>query len=104
MRCTAAMPHPIAVMWGTVFSGCNLGRLLGTGFLHGRLLGVGFLHGRLLGVGPGDSRPGEGGPMLCMLEGLNGLKFFSTSQGESVRLPVAIYSDIHADAVNNFLD
>ena len=37
-------------------------------------LGGGFLRlGRLLGVGPGDSRPGEGGPMLCMLEGLNGL-------------------------------
>ena len=31
--------------------------------------------------------------MLCMLEGLNGLVIFLRSQGESVRLPVAIYSD-----------
>ena len=31
--------------------------------------------------------------MLSMLEGLNGLVIFLKSQGESVRLPVAIYSD-----------
>ena len=37
--------------------------------------------GRLLGVGPGDSRPGEGGPMLCMLEGLNGLIIFKEPGG-----------------------
>ena len=45
-------------------------------------LGGGFLRlGHLLGVGPGDSRPGEGGPMLCMLEGLNGLIIFRRAKG-----------------------
>ena len=91
---------------GTVFSGCCLGRLLGVGFLHGRLLGVGplgagslesaisylswgrFLRlSHLLGVGPGDSRPGEGGPMLCMLEGLNGLIIFRRARGSRLGYP-----------------
>ena len=45
-------------------------------------LGEGFLRpGRLLVVGPGDSRPGEGGPMLCMLEGLKGLIIFEELGG-----------------------
>ena len=88
------------VLVGAVLAGFLHGRLLGVGFLHGRLLGVGplgagslesaisylswgrFLRlGRLLGVGPGDSRPGEGGPMLCMLEGLNGLIIFEELGG-----------------------
>ena len=82
------------------------GRLLEVGFLHGRLLGVGplgagslesaisylswgrFLRlGHLLGVGPGDSRPGEGGPMLCMLEGLNGLIIFQRARGSRLGYP-----------------
>ena len=45
--CTAAMPHPIAVMWAQSLAGAVL-----AGFLYGRLLGVDYLHGRLLGVGP----------------------------------------------------
>ena len=76
------------------------------GFLHGRLLGVGplgagclesaisylswgrFLRlGRLLGVGSGGSRPGEGGPMLCMLEGLNGLIIFQRAGGSRLGYP-----------------
>ena len=51
-------------------------------------LGGGFLRlGRLLGVGPGDSRPGEGGPMLCMLEGLNGLIIFRRARGSRLGYP-----------------
>ena len=86
---------------GTVLVGAVL-----VDFLHGRLLGVGplgagslesaisylswgrFLRlGRLLGLGPGDSRPGEGGPMLCMLEGLNGLIIFRRARGSRLGYP-----------------
>ena len=51
-------------------------------------LGGGSLRlGRLLGVGPGDSRPGEGGPMLCMLEGSNGLIIFRRARGSRLGYP-----------------
>lgn len=51
-------------------------------------LGGGFLRlGRLLGVGPGDSRPGEGGPMLCRIEGSNGLIIFRRARGSRLGYP-----------------
>ena len=104
------------VLAGAVLADFLYGRLLGVDFLHGRLPGVGFLHGRLLGVrplgagslesaisylswgrflrlsrllgvGPGDSRPGEGGPMLCILEGLNGLVIFRRARGSRFGYP-----------------
>ena len=40
--------------------------------------------GHLLGVGP---RPGEGDPMLCMLEGLNGLVIFQRARGSRLGYP-----------------
>ena len=62
----------LAGFWESAFLGPAPWSRLSHIFLGGRFLRL----GRLLGVGPGDSRPGEGGPMLCMLEGSNGLIIF----------------------------
>ena len=93
--CTAATPRLITVMWmqplwvqswwvqswsaffmagfwESVVLGPAPWSRLSRIFFWGRFLRL----GRLLGVGPGDSRPGEGGPMLRMLEGLNDLIIF----------------------------
>ena len=92
--CTVATPRFVTVMWvqplrvqSWLASGSrsSCGRLLGVG-----TLGAGFLEsailwfslgrflrpGRLLVVGLGDSRPGEGGPLLWMFEGSIGLVIF----------------------------
>ena len=96
---TVATPHLITVMWARPLrvqsrpapgSRSSCGRLLGVG-----PLGAGFLEsailwfssgrflrpGRLPGVGSGDSRPGEGGPVLWMLEGSIDLIIFEEPGG-----------------------
>ena len=73
----------MAGFWESVLLGPASWSRLSRNFLGGRLLRL----GRLLGVGPGDSRPREGGPMLCVLEGLNGLIIFQRARGSRLGYP-----------------
>ena len=84
------------VLVGAVFAGFLHGRLLGVGLLGAGILesAISYLSwrrflrpGRLLVVGPGDSLPGEGGPMLCMLEGLDGLIICRKARGSRLGYP-----------------
>ena len=49
--------------------------------------------GRLPGVGFSGSRPGKAAQCSECLEARRPDNFFQKNQGQSVRLPVAIYSD-----------